>query len=75
MAKTPEAAKLFRDALDGGRAIAILQFAANNEAMTKLLNSFKLDIAGKTVTAHWRASADELWTHAEAAHEQYQSEQ
>lgn len=75
VAKSPELATLFKSALDGGRAMAILQFAANNEAMTKLLNSFKLDIAGNRVTARWRATADELWMHAEAAHSQYESNQ
>ena len=73
VAKSVEMAPLFKDALDGGRALAILQFGADNPAMAKLLNSFTLNISGKSVTARWRAPADELWTQAEAAYSQFES--
>jgi hypothetical protein len=68
-------APLFKHVLDGARDMAILEFGANNPAMSKLLNTFTLKISGKSVIAHWRAQADELWTQAEAAYSQYESKQ
>jgi hypothetical protein len=75
VAKSAETAPLFKHVLDGARDMAILEFGANNPAMSKLLNTFTLNISGKSVNARWRAPADELWTQAEAAYSQYESKQ
>ena len=75
VAKSAETAPLFKHVLDGARDMAILEFGANNPAMSKLLNTFTLKISGKSVVARWRAPADELWTQSEAAFSQYESKQ
>jgi hypothetical protein len=75
VAKSPEVAPLFKHVLEGERDSLILEFGPDNPAMKKLLNTFTLNISGKSVSARWRAPADELWTQAEAASSQYQSKQ
>ncbi len=57
---SPETADRVRTALEGLRAVALLQYETN-PSLIKLLESPKVTIAGATVTAATSATADEVW--------------
>jgi hypothetical protein len=74
VAKVAEMAPLYQHMFDSFRDMAILQLG-NDPELAKLLNTFKLQVSGKKVTAAWRAPVDDLWTQGEAAFSQWKSKQ
>jgi hypothetical protein len=69
--KSEEAAPLLKDVIHGAIAMVTLQFGPD-PGLTKLFESRKIEVAGKTVTVTWRAPVADVWTQAERAFQQWE---
>jgi hypothetical protein len=68
--KSEEAAPLFKDAVNGGLAMATLQLGSD-PALAELFKTVKIKTAGKTVTVTWHVPVTDVWARAEKAFEQW----
>jgi hypothetical protein len=67
VARSEESAPLLKDVIQGGVAMAKLQFGPD-EGLTAMFKALKVEVAGKTVTVAWRGPSVDVWTQTERAY-------
>ena len=67
VAKSDKAAANIEKVIEGGCAMAWLQYGGNEAFPAKLFDAVKVSASGSTVTIQWRVSADEVWSEIQKA--------